>query len=77
MWEAQWTPFFHTSYPNCSDGSVSVSPGLQIELPHIQYYQVLEYPTGKWSPPERRIIIPWGNETWLDITKLNLVHNRE
>ncbi len=75
VWEAQWTPFFQTQYLNCSEGSVHVHIGSQIEVPRFEVYQIWEFPTGRWSPPDRRVVIPW-NDSWLDITKLNLVHNR-
>ena len=76
LWEAQWTPFFHKASPSCPEGSVQIDLGSEIELPPITSYQVWDYPTGKWSLPERHVLIPWNTEMWLDITKLNLVHNR-
>lgn len=75
MWEAQWTPFFQTQYPNCSEGSTVFQIGSQIDVPTYETYQIWEFPTSRWSPPDRRVVIPWNN-SWLDITKLNLVHNR-
>jgi len=75
MWEAQWTPFFPTSFATGWDASVVIQTGREAILPPIEVWQVWEISTGPWTPPERRIVIPW-NDSWLDITKLNLPLNR-
>jgi hypothetical protein len=76
MWEAQWTPFFSTTFPNCDEGSILFNMGSEVILPPIETYQVWEYPSGPWSAPETHVVIPWHEGTWLDISKLNPVINR-